>query len=159
MTRKETTKFLSDLLRSRLTDRKYYATEVSLDAHTNDVKRIDFMQFEPAGVVDVADIEKGIFTCYEIKSCKADFESGYGKNFIGEKNYYVMTMETYKKVVGEIKHGIGCMVAIPLNKDELEEFENPTPIDGNTNNWKLKAILHAHKGRRKKSMVELLFLC
>ena len=83
MDRKETTQFLSDLLvRDRLSGRgKYYAKEVSIDYGTADVKRVDFMQFEPEGVVSISEIEKGIFTCYEIKSCKADFNSGFGKNF------------------------------------------------------------------------------
>ena len=86
MDRKETTQFLSDLLvRDRLSGRgKYYAKEVSIDYGTTDVKRVDFMQFEPEGVVSISEIEKGIFTCYEIKSCKADFNSGFGKNFLTE---------------------------------------------------------------------------
>lgn len=52
---------------------KYWASEVSIDYGTKDVRRVDFMQFEPAGVVGVSGIEKGNFICYEIKSCKADF--------------------------------------------------------------------------------------
>lgn len=49
MNRKETTQFLSDLLkRDKLSGRgKYWASEVSLDYGTSDVKRVDFMQFEP----------------------------------------------------------------------------------------------------------------
>lgn len=45
MNRVETTKFLSDLLVSdRLTGRgKYYASEVSIDYGTSNVKRVDFM--------------------------------------------------------------------------------------------------------------------
>ena len=79
MNRKDITKFLGELLvRNRLTGRgKYYASEVSLDYGTTNVKRVDFMQFEPAGVVSVGEIEKGIFTSYEVKSCKSDFNSGF----------------------------------------------------------------------------------
>ena len=85
MDRKETTKFLGELLISqRLSGLgNYYASEVSLDYGTTDVKRVDFMKFEPAGVTSISEIEKGIFICYEVKSCKADFESGFGRNFIG----------------------------------------------------------------------------
>lgn len=51
MTRKETTKFLTDLLiADRLSDRKYYAKEVTIDANTTKAKRVDVMQFVPVGV-------------------------------------------------------------------------------------------------------------
>lgn len=94
MNRKEITKFLSDLLvRDRFSGMgKYYAREVSIDYGTKDVKRVDFVQFEPAGVTSISSIEKGIFTCYEVKSCKEDVFSGNGLNFFGEKNYIVTTM-------------------------------------------------------------------
>lgn len=54
-------RFLSELLvANRLSGRgKYYAREVSIDYGTSKVKRIDFMQFEPAGVIYQGDIEKG----------------------------------------------------------------------------------------------------
>ena len=108
MDRKETTKFLSDLLISnRLTGQgKYYAREVSIDYGTSNVKRVDFMQFEPAGVIYQSDIEKGIFTCYEVKSCKEDVYSGNGLNFIGEKNYIVTTMQCYKDLQEDMRSGI-----------------------------------------------------
>lgn len=65
MDRRETTDFLSNqLIINRLSGRgKYWADEVSIDYGTTDVKRIDFLQFEPSGVVSISDIEKGIFTC------------------------------------------------------------------------------------------------
>ena len=51
MARKETTKFLTDLLiADRLSDRKYYAKEVTVDANTTKAKRVDVMQFVPVGV-------------------------------------------------------------------------------------------------------------
>lgn len=107
MNRKDTTKFLGDLL---VSDRfggmgKYYAREVSIDYGTRDVKRVDFMQFEPAGVTSISSIEKGIFTCYEVKSCKEDVFSGNGLNFLGEKNYIVTTMECYKSIQEDIRSG------------------------------------------------------
>src|SRR5699024_5440742 len=36
-----------------------------------------------------AEIDKGSFSFYEVKSCMADFNSGYGKNFKGDENYLV----------------------------------------------------------------------
>lgn len=159
MDRKETTKFISDLLvREKLSGRgKYYASEVSIDYGTTDVKRIDFLQFEPSGVCGVSAIEKGIFICYEVKSCKADFNSGFGRNFIGEKNYFVMPMKTYKEVAFDIpSHNIGVLVPIPIYSDVHDEFENPTQLS-NEIEWKLHAVKHSIPQLRKRSMTELLF--
>lgn len=60
MKRGEITRFLGDLLvNDRLCKRgKYYASEVSIDYGTSDVKRVDFMQFEPSGVTAISAIEK-----------------------------------------------------------------------------------------------------
>lgn len=68
MDRKQTTKFLTKtLIETRLSDRKYYAKEVTLDYGTSHPKRVDVMEFKPQGVIYASDIEKGIFVCYEIK--------------------------------------------------------------------------------------------
>lgn len=159
MNRKETTKFLSELLvQERLTGRgKYYASEVSLDYGTKDVKRVDFMQFEPQGVIDVSEIEKGIFTSYEVKSCKADFNSGFGRNFVTEKNYFVMPISLYKEIATEIRHPIGVMCPVPAGRDTHEEFENPTPLYSMGIVWNMKIIRPAYQMGRKRSMTELLF--
>lgn len=159
MNRKEITKFLSDLLkRDKLSGiGKHWASEVSLDYGTKDVKRIDFLQFEPADQMSVSGIEKGTFTCYEIKSCKADFNSGFGKNFITERNYFVMPMATYKEVINDIPHYVGVLCPVPYNKDKYEEFENPTVLDGDISNWGLVAIRSTYSQPRKRSMTELLF--
>ena len=161
MDRKETTKFLGNLLKRDRLFGKYWASEVSIDYGTTDVRRVDFIQFEPAGVVGISGIEKGIFICYEVKSCKADFESGFGRNFIGEKNYFVMPMGTYKEVIQDIPSGIGVLVPVPqntgsANSEIFKEFENPTKLSADTE-WKLHAIRHPRPQMRKKSVVELLF--
>lgn len=98
MNRKETTLFLSHILeRTKLNVfGKHYAKEVSIDPWTSKAKRVDYMQFSPGDQMSISGIEKGIFTCYEIKSCKDDVYSGNGLNFYGEKNYIVTTMECYK---------------------------------------------------------------
>lgn len=78
MTRTETTKFLGKLL----TDTRlggagsHWASEVSIDPWTPKARRVDYMEFSPANQCSVSGIEKGIFTCYEIKSCKEDVYSG-----------------------------------------------------------------------------------
>lgn len=174
MNRKETTEFLSNLLISdRLAKRgKYYAREVSLDYGTSNVKRVDFMEFEPKGVVFQSDIEKGIFTCYEVKSCVEDVYSGNGLNFIGEKNYIVTTMECYKALQPDIRSGklwehiktccpeasahYGIMVPVPWSFKPEDEYENPTDLRNNIA-WELKVIYPCNQGGRIRSTVELLF--
>lgn len=159
MNRKDTTKFLGDLLkRDKFSGMgKYWASEVSLDYGSNEVKRVDFMQFNPINQIDISGLEKGTFTCYEIKSCKADFNSGWGKNFIAEKNYFVMPMSTYIEVINDIPYYVGVLCPIPTNKEKYGEFVNPTDIDGDTSNWKLATIRSCHQQGRKRSMCELLF--
>ena len=164
MNRKETTEFLGKLLKREKFSGfgKYWASEVSIDYGTTEVKRVDFMQFEPAGTVGVSGIEKGIFICYEVKSCKSDFESGFGRNFVGEKNYFVMPMAAYKKVMQDIPHDVGVLVPIPkiignLNADKYTEFENPSELTNKLDDWRFWTIRNAHPQLRKRSMVELLF--
>lgn len=176
MDRKETTKFLGDLLiRDRFSGMgKYWASEVSIDpwAAKGKPKRVDFMQFIPEGQCSVSDIEKGIFVCYEVKSCKEDVYSGNGLNFIGEKNYIVTTMQCYKDILPDMHSGkfwdylaenylesskyVGIMVAVPFYSKAVDEFENPTPLDRGKS-WKLEAVMPCRHGLRRKSMTELLF--
>ena len=175
MNRAETTRFLSDLLlyNRLLGAGKYYAREVSIDPWTDHGKRVDFMQFIPESQMSVSSIEKGIFVCYEIKSCKEDIYSGNGLNFIGEKNYIVTTMECWESIRDDIIDGTlerflkeqhpgssdryGVLVAVPDGKKLTDEFESPTPLDSEVNGWKLKSVLPCLAGRRERSMTELLF--
>ena len=180
MNRKETTKFLTEvLIKDRLSDRKYYAKEVTLDYGTNHSKRVDVMQFLPKGVTYASDIEKGIFICYEIKSCKEDLYSGNGLNFYGEKNYIVMTMDTWKEIQDDYRNGdlgryicnnypesshyYGILVPVPDYIDLRDttaiynEYNNPTKIDNIPYNWKLWSAISCRDGYRVRSINELLF--
>ena len=51
----------------------------------------------------------------------------------------------------------GIIVAIPKTRMLEDEFQNPTPLDGNLDKWKLAIAIKCFGGRRKRSMVELLF--
>ena len=176
MNRSETTRFLGELLKR---DRfrgigKYWASEVSVDAFTTAGKggRVDFMQFEPPNQYAVSALEKGIFICYEVKSCKEDVYSGNGLNFYGEKNYIVTTMQCYKDILPDLQDGTfathlrktnqdssahyGIMVAVPVMRDKHQEFEKPTPISEDVS-WGLEIIRPCIIGSRKKSLTELLF--
>lgn len=180
MNRKEITKLLTDILISdKLSDRKYYAKEVTLDYGTENQKRVDVMQFTPKGVLHTSDIEKGTFTCYEIKSCIEDVYSGNGLNFFGEKNYIVTTVETYQRLLSDLSTGkmtdyiektfpesssnYGVMIAIPRNIDPRDtealykEYTNPTPFKGEAHKWRLWTPFHCHEGYRDRSTSELLF--
>lgn len=175
MTRKETTTFLSDLLIRKKFGGigKYWAREVSIDPLTiGKAKRVDFIQFIPENQCSIGAIEKGIFVCYEIKSCIEDVYSGNGLNFLGEKNYIVTTMECYKKLIADMNEGkfwrhlnegfpesssnIGIMVPVPFMKTIEDEFESPHPLTSEIS-WELKTIIRCIPGKRQKSMTELLF--
>ena len=173
MNRKETTKFLSNLLESELKALgRYYAKEVTIDNGSSNVKRVDFMEFTPGNGVFISGIEKGVFTCYEVKSCLEDVYSGNGLNFLGEKNYIVTDMATYKKIVEEIQNGrfdehirkvnpessryYGIMVAVPEGRKPEDEFATPTPLETNCR-WTYRKILPCRQGPRRRSITELLF--
>ncbi len=174
MNRKDITQFLSQLLiRNRLGGRsKYWASEVSIDYGTSNVKRVDFMQFEPKGVIYQSDIEKGTFTCYEVKSCREDVFSGNGLNFIGEKNYIVTTMGCYKTIQPDMRSGklwehiraccpeasphYGIIVPVPCMTKPEDEYANPTRLDEDVD-WEMKVIYPCNQGGRKRSTTELLF--
>ena len=174
MNRAETTRFLSNvLISSRLSGRgKYYASEVSLDWGTENVKRVDFLQFCPASVTSTDGIEKGKFICYEVKSCVEDVFSGNGLNFIGEQNYIVTTMQTWKELQPRMRSGElasrifktnpessnywGVMVAIPMYRKAEDEYENPSPL-GDVKDWTTEIVLPCRNGPRNRSITQLLF--
>lgn len=174
--RPKTTELLSRILEmDRLghkTFGKHWASEASLDyGKSEGSKRIDYVLFEPAGATYISDVEKGIFTCFEIKSCKEDVYSGNGLNFEGEKNYIVTTMECYKSLLDDIRDGTlrkhieeyngrtvhyGIMVAVPYGRQSYDEFENPTPFD-ETHDWHLEIVNPCIPSHRTRSTTELLF--
>lgn len=164
MKRKEKTELLRNLLRAKLNSKRgvHSAAEVSLDYGTKNVKRVDFVSFEPRDQMSIAGLESGVFTFYEIKSCREDFKSGFGLNFEGDKNYIVTDMPTYKDLVahGDIDNSkmfnIGVMVAIPKGVNVLDEFEKPNNLT-TAIEWELVVVKAAHRKQRKRSMGELLF--
>lgn len=160
MNRKDTTAFLSNLLINQRLLGNYWASEVTLNYGSEHPKRVDFMQFSPVNTFAASGIEKGYFTCYEIKSCMADYRSGHGQNFIAEKNYFVMSMALYKGLIvgnpSTFGIHVGVIVPIPKGSNKLDEFENPTKLD-NTREWELITIKNSYPQDRHYSIVELLF--
>ena len=110
MNRKDITKMLGrTLIQSKFSGMgKYWASEVSIDPFTATGKggRVDFMQFIPENQYSISGLEKGIFVCYEVKSCREDVFSGNGLNFYGEKNYIVTTMQCYKDILPDLNKQI-----------------------------------------------------
>lgn len=97
MSRNDTTMMLSSLVEKRLNNRvAYWASEVSFDKGTQNWRRIDYVGFKPftpGYVLMPSSVELGEFSCYEVRSCMADFESGHGLTFYGDVNYLVTTRE------------------------------------------------------------------
>lgn len=104
MKRKEKTELLRNLLKAKLNSKRgvHSTAEVSLDYGTKNVKRVDFVSFEPRDQISIAGLESGVFTFCEVKSCREDFKSGFGLNFEGDRNYIVTDMPTYKDL---LSHG------------------------------------------------------
>ena len=171
MNRRETTQFLSKLTEIRLyKTNDYWSKEVTFDFGTQNQIRIDYMQFVPENQLCVDGLEKGVFRGYEIKSCKDDFKSGHGLNYICEYNYIIMTMWTYKDLMDSglldsIPVYTGILIAVPdvkgrTNKDILlGEFEKPSllPKEPDTKGWKLVPVKNSLKTYRKRSLTEMLF--
>ncbi len=97
MSRAETTAMLSELVEKRLRNRvSFWASEVNFDLGTPRNRRIDYIGFKPftpGYVLEPSSVELGTFSCYEVKSCMADFKSGHGLTFYGDENYLVTTPE------------------------------------------------------------------
>lgn len=70
MNRAETAKFLSKLQVQRFGNRTYWAKEVSIDYGTNRVKRVDFMQFAPAGLVTRVILKRAYLFAMKSKAVK-----------------------------------------------------------------------------------------
>lgn len=157
MNRKETTKLLGVLLVRDILYKKYWSNEVTFNHGRKGECRIDFMSFKPVNQ-STSGIEKGEFTAYEVKSCLADYRSENGHNLTMDKNYYVMPMELYKKVVNELPHDVGVYCPIPYGKDKYEEFENPTKTeDLRGNKVVMRCVKSAHPKDRNVSNSVALF--
>ena len=173
--RKQITSKLTELTFSYIGPVSHAASEVVLDyGHAAQRKIIDILAFKPEHQMSVDGIEKGQFTCYEIKSCYEDVYSGNGLNFIGEKNYLVTTFETYLKLKDEqdklsqhiqsvnsesynsIGYSVGILVPVPIGKSVLDEYDEPTPFSAD-GSYRLLNVQPCYQQHRKRSLIELMF--
>lgn len=120
MGRTDVTEELSALVRKRLNRRTpYWADEVLAfpAASRNAAPRVDFMAFLPKWLDPYQPAplaaEHGTFECYEVKSCMADFESGNGLNFVGDRNYLVCERELADRLRDEGRIPLGVDVLVP----------------------------------------------
>lgn len=115
MNRKDVTNSLSDLARKRLSNNcSFWAEEVELDFGK---ARVDFVGFKPFKILQngmcPASIDKGTFSFYEVKSCFADFNSGHGKNFLGDENYLVCERDLADELFRKSLLPDGVKVLVP----------------------------------------------
>lgn len=158
MDRPTTTKLLTNLMHLKFNANDYYASEVTINKGQKGKEcRVDFMKFEPLNHSQ-SGIEKGEFYAYEVKSSLADFNSPHGHNFIADRNYYVMPMAVYAKVVNSIPHHVGVYAPIPHASNKFEEFNNPTKLVDDVDLYDLKCIKHAHLQDRAISSLMLLVM-
>lgn len=141
--RKEITKQLTELLKLHINPngdtRIYTASEVTFDYSSAHPIRVDYMQFKPINH-SPGGIERGSFYCYEIKSCKEDFESGHGLNFIGDFNYLVLPEGLYEELKRSIPYDVGV-------------------YESSGDKWKsLKCVKKARQVTRKRSAAEMLLM-
>lgn len=157
MNRKGTTKLLSDMLVRDVLTRKYWANEVTFNYGRKDECRIDFMEFKPVNQ-SASGIEKGSFSAFEVKCCLSDYRSANGHNLIMDKNYYVMPMELYAKIVRELPYNVGVYCPIPHGRDKHGEFDSPTKAEELTmESATMQCIKSTHLRERDISVSTALF--
>ena len=106
MKREEVTSKLSRLAEKHISRRcALWAPEVDVPVLKDGMKigRVDFAGFTPYGyglgcVPDAAFLERGKLTCYEVKSCMPDYNSGHGLNFVGDVNWLVCPVELFESL-------------------------------------------------------------
>lgn len=145
--RPETTRALSDMVEARLRGKAYWAREVLLGATDARSPRVDYMSFRlhPSSSLAITPglIEHGEFSCYEVKSCMADFKSGHGLNFVGDRNFLVCERELADKLYEQQLIPLDCTVLCP-NKPRTALREVYNTVGGRI-------------PRRNHSAAELLF--
>ena len=170
MNRSAITLLLSDLLRRDVLEGTQYASEVKYQKADGTLGRVDFMSFKPREQrygPTAASVEGGKFTAFEVKSCKDDFASGHGLNFIAERNCLVMPMALYKDdEVGNYVgfYDIAVYVPIPYyegrptTEQVYAEWENPLELTHYRPDWRLYKIrAQSVDANRRLSTSELLY--
>ncbi len=143
--RRQTTKTLGDMLVGDVFHfpdaRVYWAREVTFDYMSAHTIRVDFMRYKPRNTT-ISGLESGEFHCFEIKSCVADFKSGNGLNFIGDRNYIVCPPEMVEYAKLHVPFGVGI-------------YAPSAGADGRTT---LHCVKPSRLDYRSRSALECLFM-
>lgn len=133
--------------------------------------RVDYMSFRPERIdhyrTGEREVQRGIFTGYEIKSCLLDFKSGVGLNFICDRNYLVVPMTLYNELLSKklIPENVGIISPVPTYKGKQtnkffdDEIRNPTPLTTNDEDWRMHEVRRASfmSSDRRHGTAELLY--
>lgn len=167
MNRAETTELLCALLERDVLSGTHWAREVKYLKLDGSIGRVDYMGFKPRTQVhgpSASAVEGGQFTCYELKSCMADYKSGHGLNFIGEKNVMVIPMALYKQLPQDELAKVSVYVPIPhydvvaTGDMKWAEWNEPHELTADKREWRLaKMADQMVVGNRRHSAAELLY--
>ncbi|GDZ42720.1 hypothetical protein MCC01966_12860 [Bifidobacteriaceae bacterium MCC01966] len=120
--------------------RIYWANEVTYDYTLAHPIRVDFMRFKPRNTLP-SGLEQSEFLAYEVKSCKQDFESGHGLNFIADLNYVVVPPTLVGYAREHNPFGVGIY----------------TPVTEYGRGEVLKCVKPSRRFPRERPALELLF--
>lgn len=133
MSRRDTTGELSELVRKKLSNlTPYWASEVPVDGGSAGSGIVDFMAFKPAthghSVMREGELEHGLFYFVEVKSCLADFKSGHGLNFSGDRNWLVCERDLADELREKRMLPQNCTIFVPdAPRKRLLQYITLTP--------------------------------
>ncbi|MEG2932733.1 MAG: hypothetical protein RR842_04065 [Gordonibacter sp.] len=138
MSRSQITAGLSKLLEQHLAkSTERWAREVRIGAPTE--CRVDYMSIrcQYGALASLGGIEHAEVTCYEVKSCMADYKSGNGLNKLGDINCIVCPDDLRRKLILGTELGVsGWDFAIPCPIG-CRSFSKPIKYNGEVDGWRL----------------------
>lgn len=147
MGRKEITAGLSELLEQRLErEGAKYAWEVEIEEPiTRHLLRVDYMAYTypvmRVGALHFAD--QGTVTVYEVKSCMADYKSGNGLGFYGDRNVLVCPSSLAEQLRGDVPANVEVWCPLPKGRSAVAEMREQTPYGGETDGWAMRKYFPA----------------
>lgn len=119
MTRDEVT---SELTSKDLKKLRCEFTLVAQEVWVDDDHRVDFVGFKPlVSTPYPASLERGTFVFVEVKSCMADYKSGHGLTFDGDRNWLVCPKELCETLRESLMLPYGTAVLCPNKAGALVE--------------------------------------
>lgn len=157
MGRREITAGLSALLERRLAkERAKYAREVEIEEPaTGKLLRVDYMAYSYTATRQgkAAFAELGIVTVYEVKSCMADYKSGNGLGFYGDRNVLVCPSSLAEQLRGNLPANVEVLCPVPILRTVYDEMGERTPYGGETEGWEMQRYFAANDTARASSRI------